>query len=365
MPTMRINIGPIHPSTHGVLKFIASVDGDTIKNIETHVGFLHRGVEKLVENRMYMQNPSFLEKMDYVAPLSWDDLYVNTVEKVLGMEVKITAQYVRTILLEFQRIASHLLWLGTFCNDLGQMFTLFMWTFRERDLILKLLEDISGGRMFYVNIRLKGLNKKLPKDFKSRSYNLIEYLEKQILTYPDVLDSNPIFMERTKGVGILKRDLAIAQGVSGPVLRASGVEYDVRKANPYYIYDKIKFKIPTQIKGDVYSRYQVRFAEMLESIKIIKQALDKMPEDNDVVGLPIKLICPQAKPEIIMNNAELPRGEGIIYMVPDKQKPYRMYLRTGTYTNTAILNKLCKNIKYANFFSILGSMDLVVADIDK
>lgn len=365
MPIMRINIGPIHPSTHGVLKFIASVDGDTIKSIETHIGFLHRGVEKLVETRMYMQNPSYMEKMDYVAPLSWDDLYVNTIEKILGMEVKITAQYVRTILLEFQRIASHLLWLGTFCNDLGQMFTMFMWTLRERDKILKLLEDVSGGRMFYVNIRLKGLNKKLPKDFKQKAYDLTEYLEKQILSYPDLLNSNPIFMERTKGIGILKKEDAISYGVSGPVLRASGVEYDIRKNNPYYIYNKLKFKIPTQINGDVYSRYQVRFEEMLESIKIIKQALDKMPEDNDVVGLPIKLIGPQANPEIIINNAELPRGEGIIYMVPDKQKPYRMYLRTGTYTNTSILEKLCQGIKYADFFSILGSMDLVVADIDK
>lgn len=365
MPMMRINIGPIHPSTHGVLKFIASVDGDTIKSIETHVGFLHRGVEKLVETRMYMQNPSYMEKMDYVAPLSWDDLYVNTIEKILGMEVKITAQYVRTILLEFQRIASHLLWLGTFCNDLGQMFTMFMWTLRERDRILKLLEDVSGGRMFYVNIRLKGLNKKLPKDFKQKAYDLIEYLEKQILSYPDLLNSNPIFMERTKGIGILKKEDAISYGVSGPVLRASGIEYDIRKNNPYYIYNKLKFKIPTQINGDVYSRYQVRFEEMLESIKIIKQALDKMSEDNDVVGLPIKLIGPQANPEIIINNAELPRGEGIIYMVPDKQKPYRMYLRTGTYTNTSVLEKLCQDIKYADFFSILGSMDLVVADIDK
>ncbi len=365
MPVMRINIGPIHPSTHGVLKFVTYVDGDTIKNIETHVGFLHRGVEKLVENHMYMQNPSYLEKMDYVAPLSWDDLYVNTVEKALGLDVKITAQYARTILLEFQRIASHLLWLGTFCNDLGQMFTMFMWTLRERDQILKLLEDVSGGRMFYVNIRLKGLNKKLPEDFKQRAYDLIDYLKKQILSYPDVLDANPIFMERTKGIGILKKEDAIMHAVSGPVLRASGVNYDIRKINPYYIYNKLNFKIPIHIKGDVYSRYRVRYEEMLESIKIINQALDKMPEDNDTVGMPIKLIGPQAKPEIILNNAELPRGEGIIYLVPDKQKPYRMYLRTGTYTNIAILNKLCKGIKYADFFSILGSMDLVAADIDK
>ncbi len=362
---MRVNIGPIHPSTHGVLRFIADVDGDTILNVETHIGFLHRGVEKLCENRMYMQNPSYMEKMDYIAPLAWDDLYVNTVEKALGVEVKPTAQYARTILLEFQRIASHLLWLGTFCNDLGQMFTMFMWTFRERSHIIKLLEDVSGGRMFYVNIRIKGLSRKLPEDFKDRAYKLIEYLERQIRSYPDVLDSNPIFAERTKGIGTISRNEAIERGVSGPVLRASGVEYDVRKANPYYAYDKVRFRIPIETAGDSYSRYRVRYNEMLESIKIIKQALDKMPDDNDVVGLPVKLIGQPAKPDIVINNAELPRGEGIIYMVPDKQRPHRIYLRSGTYTNISVLESLCKGIKYADFFSILGSLDVVAADIDK
>lgn len=365
MPSMRVNIGPIHPSTHGVLHFVADVDGDTIRNVETHIGFLHRGIEKLCENRMYMQNPSFLEKMDYVAPMAWDDLYVNTVEKALGAEVKPTAQYVRTIMLEFQRIASHILWLGTFCNDLGQMFTLFMWTFRERSHIIKLFEDITGGRMFYANIRVTGLNRKLPEDFKERAYKLTDYLEDKIRSYPDVLESNPIFMERTKGVGVIKREDAISHGVSGPVLRASGVEYDVRKAHPYYVYNKLKFKIPTEAAGDAYSRYRIRYREIFESIKIIRQALDKMPDDNDVVGLPIKLIGQPAKPDIVVNSAELPRGEGLVYLVPGKQKPYRIYFRSGAYTNLSVLESICNNIRYADFFSILGSLDPVAAAIDK
>ncbi len=365
MATMRINIGPIHPSTHGVLRFVTDVDGDTIKRTETHVGFLHRGVEKLIENRMYMQSPSFMEKMDYIAPLSWDDLYVNTIEKAMGVNVKETAKYARVILLEFQRVASHLLWLGTFCNDLGQMFTSFMWSFRERDRIIKLLQDVSGGRMFYVNIRITGLNRKLPDDFKDRAYSLADYIEERILAYPDVLDSNPIFMERTKGIGVISKDNAIKYGVSGPVLRASGVGYDVRKANPYYIYEKVKFNVPTEMSGDAYARYRIRYYEMLESIKIIRQALDAMPEDNDVVGMPIRLIYPQPNLTPIMNNAELPRGEGIIYMVPDKTRPYRIYLRSGTYTNIAILDKITENIKYADFFAIMGSLDLVASDIDK
>ncbi|MEM3884076.1 MAG: NADPH-quinone oxidoreductase, partial [Methanothrix sp.] len=256
---MRINVGPIHPSTHGVLRLVVDVDGDTVVDVNTHIGFLHRGVEKLMETRMYMQNPSYTEKMDDVAPLAWDDLYVHAVEIAQGKEVKEAAQYARVILDEFQRIASHLLWLGTFCNDLGQMFTLFMWTFRERAEIIKFLEDISGSRMFYVNIRVGGLWKPLPKDFKERAYRLADYIEEHISQYPEVLDKNPVFSERTKGIGKLKLDDAINMGAAGPTLRASGLEYDVRKAMPYYIYDKIKFNVPTRSEGDAYARYKVRF----------------------------------------------------------------------------------------------------------
>src|ERR1700691_1267814 len=172
MATMRINIGPIHPSTHGVLRLVVDVDGDTIENIEPHIGFLHRGVEKLMETRMYMQNPSYTEKLDYIAPLSWDDMYVSAVEQAVGIAVKEKAQYARAILLEFQRIASHLLFLGTLCNDTGQLLTVFCWAFRERAQVIKLLEDVSGGRMFYVNLRLGGLYQDLPADFSKRAAKL-------------------------------------------------------------------------------------------------------------------------------------------------------------------------------------------------
>lgn len=365
MSYMRINIGPIHPSTHGVLRLLVDLDGDTVKNVEPHIGFLHRGVEKLMETRMYMQNPSYTEKLDYVAPMGWDELYVNSVEMALNSKVKEGAQYARMILLEFQRIASHLLWLGTFCNDVGQMFTMFMWAFRERAKVLKLLEDVSGSRMFYVNMRIGGLMRQLPPDFSARAYALTDYLESHIKEYPDVLDSNGIFMERTKGIGKLSNEDAINWGVSGPVLRASGIEKDVRKDRPYYFYDKIKFNIPTSTQGDAYARYKVRYLEMLESISIIRQALEMMPENSDVAGMPIKLIGPQAKPDIIINRRELPRGEGLIYMVPDKQRPYRIYLRSPTYTNLQVLPYISKDIKLADLFSILGSLDIVMAEIDK
>ena len=313
MAVMRINIGPIHPSTHGVLRLVVDVDGDTIKNIEPHIGFLHRGVEKLMETRMFMQSPSYTEKLDYIAPLSWDDMYVAAVEQATGIEVKEKAQYARTILLEFQRIASHLLWLGTLCNDSGQLLTVFCWAFRERARVIKLLEDVSGGRMFYVNLRLGGLYQDLPKDFSERSSKLLDYLEEKIKGYPDVLDGNPVFIERTKGIGKLSAEDAINYGVTGPVLRASGIAHDTRKSKPYYVYDKVKFNVPVGRDGDNFDRYEVRYKEMLESISIIRQLLTMMPEEGDVKGMPIKLIGPNAKPDPVIVERELPRGKGDIY----------------------------------------------------
>ncbi len=365
MPITRINVGPIHPSTHGVLKLVVDLDGDTVRAIEPHIGFLHRGVEKLMETRMYMQNPSYTEKLDYIAPLCWDDLYVSAVEKAIGIEVKERAQYARMIMLEFQRIASHLLWLGAFCNDSGQMLTIFCWAFRERAKVLKLLEDVSGGRMFYVNLRLGGLNRELPPDFKERSGQLTDYLERMIKGYPDVLEGNPVFMERTRGVGVLSRADAINYGVSGPVLRGSGIREDARRSKPYYFYEKVKFNVPKGSRGDNFDRYRVRYEEMLESISIIRQLLDMMPEAGDVQGMPIKLIGPNAKPDTVMISRETPRGEAIAYMVPDKQRPYRISFRSPTFINLAAITKLTENVKFADIFPILGSLDLVFGEVDR
>lgn len=365
MSIMRINVGPVHPSTHGVLRLVVDVDGDTIVDVEPHIGFLHRGVEKLMETRMYMQNPSYTEKLDYVAPLGWDELYVSAVEQATGTAVKERAQYVRMILLEFQRIASHLLWLGSYCNDIGQLFTAFMWAFRDRQQVLKLLEDVSGSRMFYVNMRLGGLNKELPPDFMDRAFALTDYLSKRMPEYHDLLEENPIFMERSKKVGVISAEKAIALGVSGPVLRGSGVREDVRMSSPYYAYPKMKFQIPTGTHGDAFDRYRVRVSEILQSISIIRQALDAMPPDGSILGLPIKLIGPNAKPDTIVMSRELPRGEGLIYMVPDKQRPYRISLRSPAFINLSALPTMAKGLKFADLFSVLGSLDVVFAEIDR
>ncbi len=361
---MQINIGPIHPSTHGVLRLKVDLDGDTIKRAEPHIGFLHRGVEKLMETRIYMQNPSYAEKLDYIAPLAWDDLYVSAVETATHTEVKEAAQYARVILLEFQRIASHLLWLGTFANDLGQMYTVFMWAFRDRAKVLKLLEDVSGGRMFYVNLRLGGLARELPPDFKERSRKLIDYLERAIPKYKDFLNGSSVFLERTKDVGIIKREEAINWGATGPVLRASGVDFDARKKNPYYMYKNLGIRIPVKTNGDAYDRYRVRYEEMLESLRLASRALDEIP-DTSVAGLPIKLVGPNAAEETVIVERELPRGTGILYMVPGKQKPHRIAFRAPSFINLSILPKLCEGARFADLFSILGSLDIVMGEIDK
>lgn len=360
----RINIGPVHPSTHGVLRLVVDLDGDTIENVETHIGFLHRGVEKLAETRMYMQIPPYTEKLDYVAPMSYDEAYVSAVEGALGIEVKERAKYVRTILLELQRIASHLLAIGTMCNDLGQMFTVFMWTFRDRDMVLKLLEDAAGGRMFYVNMRLGGLVRDLPVGFEDEALATMRYIEKRITEYEHYIERSPVFTERMKGVGVLDTQTAKNLGVTGPMLRASGVDYDVRKNSPYYVYDKLGFTPQVLTAGDNFARYKVRILEMKESVRLVKDALRELPE-GDAIGMPIKLRSPDVKNKVVMVSRELPRGECMIYMVADPQKPYRLAIRSPSFINLAALSYMAKGHRLADLFSILGSIDVVMACVDR
>ncbi len=364
MAITRINIGPVHPSTHGVIRLEVDVDGDTIVNVEPHIGFLHRGVEKLVETRMYMQNPPYMEKLDYVAPMSFNEAYVAAVESALGIEVKERAQYIRTILLELQRIASHLFGIGAMCNDLGQMFTGFMWGFRDRDMILDLLQEAAGSRMFYVNMRLGGLNRDLPPQFKEHTLKTMEYMDKRIGEYERYIEKSPVFKERMNGVGVLTAEEAKALGVSGPVLRASGVDYDVRKNNPYYVYDKLHFNTKMLVAGDNYSRYKVKILEIKESIRIIVAALNSMPE-GDALGMPIKLRTPNAVNRITTINRELPRGEVFMYLVADPQKPYRLSIRSPNFINLAALKHMSKGARIADLFAIMGSLDLVMGGVDR
>ncbi len=359
-----INIGPIHPSTHGVLRLVAEIDGDTVVRVEPHIGFLHRGVEKLVETRMYMQSPPYMEKLDYVAPMAYDEVYVAAVEKALGVDVKERAMYVRVVLLELQRIASHLLWLGTMANDLGQLFTVFMWAFRDRDMVLRLLEEAAGARMFYVNMRLGGLIRDLPEGFQEKADEVLDYLDKRVKEYEDYLEKNPIFMQRMRGVGILSREDALNLGVTGPVLRGSGVKYDVRKNSPYYVYDKLYFEPQVRNEGDCFARYKVRMLELRSSIRLARMAMEKMPA-GDAVGMQIRLILPEAKNRIVTVNRELPRGECFMYLVADPQKPYRLSIRDPSFINLAAFGELAKGARTADLFAILGSLDMVMGGVDR
>ena len=366
MALTRINIGPVHPSTHGVARLVVDLDGDTIVNVEPHIGYLHRGVEKLVETRMYMQSPPYMEKIDYVAPMAMDELYVATVEKALGIEVSEKAGYARMILLELQRIASHLFWIGSVTNDLGQSFTGFMWGFRDRDIILRLLEDATGQRMFYVNMRLGGITREFPRDFEENTIKTLEYLEKRMKEYENFIEKNPIFIQRMKGVGILNIDDAINLGVTGHVLRASGVKYDVRKNNPYYNYETLNFHPKILSDGDNLSRYRVRIMEIGESIRIIRDSFYKLQNAHgNVVGMPIKLVSPKPVNKIAMVNREAPRGEAMMYMVSDDQKPYRLSIRSPTFINLAALNHIAKGHRLADLFSIFATLDMVMSDVDR
>ncbi len=360
----RINVGPIHPGTHGVLRLLVDVDGDTIKKVEPHIGFLHRGVEKLVENRMYLQNPVYMEKLDYIAPLAFDELYVSAVEAAMGIPVKERAQYIRLIQLELQRIASHLLWLGTLANDVGQLFTIFMWAFSDRDKVLRLLEESAGTRMFYVNQRMGGLIRDQPPDFAEHAAPLLDYLDQRIAQFQEVLEKNPIFTERMKGVGVLNREDAIRFGVTGPTLRGSGVDYDTRSNQPYYVYKKLNFSPQTRGEGDAFARYKVRMLEMKESIKLVRNALKSMPE-GDALGMQIRLINPVPKNRVVTVSRETPRGEGMMYMVADPQRPYRLSIRSPSFINLSVLNHIAKGHRFADLFAILASLDPVMADVDR
>ncbi len=364
MTVTRINVGPVHPSTHGVIRLVVDLEGDTIVNVEPHIGFLHRGVEKLAESRMYMQIPPYMEKLDYVAPMSYNEAYVATVETAMGIQVSERSQYIRVILLELQRIASHLLSLGTLCNDIGQTFTAFMWAFKDRDIVLDLLQEATGSRMFYVNMRLGGLREDLPADFSEHTLNTMDYLEKRIPEYVAYLEKNPIFTERMKGIGVITRDEAKQLGVTGPVLRASGVNYDVRRSNAYYVYSKLHFTPKSLQDGDNFSRYKVRILEIQESVRLVKSALKALPEGN-AKGMQVKLRSPNPVNRISVVNRELPKGECMMYMVADPQKPYRLSIRSPSFINLAAINHMAKGERFADLFGILGTLDIIMGCVDR
>ncbi|MDQ2885593.1 MAG: NADH dehydrogenase (quinone) subunit D [Chloroflexota bacterium] len=386
---MTINMGPQHPSTHGVLRLILTIEGETIIKAVPDIGFLHTGIEKTAEAKTYHQALVLTDRMDYTTPLNNNLAYSLAVEKLLGIEDEINdkIKYVRVILAELQRISSHLVFLGSSALDLGAQ-SVFLYCFREREVIMDIFEYISGVRMMTSYICPGGLQAEVPAGFDAMVRSFLDYFPPYLQEYHDLLTNNPLWQERTKNVCILTKEDAIAFGTSGPVLRGSGFVWDIRKAFPYSGYEQFDFDIPVGTNGDVYDRYMVRMLEMEESLKIIRQALDGMPTgyyrvDNKKVTAPPKWQITGSMEALIHHfkfftegyrppqgevfvRTESGKGELAFYMVSDgSAKPYRMHVRGPSFANLQALPRMIEGSFLSDVVAAIGSLDIVLGEVDR
>lgn len=357
-----LNMGPQHPSTHGVLRVKLKLDGERVLGSECIIGYLHRGVEKIGESRTYPQFAPYVDRTDYVAAVSNGLGYCQAVEILLGAEAPPRARWVRTILTELQRIASHLLWLGTHALDIGAMTPVF-YCFREREEVLKIFEKYCGARLTTHAFRIGGLLYETYDGFEEDVRKFCRYFPGKVAEYEELLTGNRIWIDRTKGVGVLTAEDAIDMGVSGPVLRGSGVKWDLRKAQPYAAYDEFDFEIPTGENGDTYDRYLVRMEEMRQSVRIIEQAIETLPE-GPIAARVGKILKPP--PGEVYHAIEAPKGELGYYIVSDGSiYPYRMRIRPPSFINLAALNKMIKGSLIADVVAIIGTLDIVLGEVDR
>ncbi len=360
---MLLNMGPQHPSTHGVFRLVLWVDGEKIVDSEPHIGYLHRGSEKLCEGEQYAQIITLFDRMDYIANFNNELAFCMAVEKLMGLEVPERAEYARVILCELNRVASHLLFVATMGLDAGAM-TPSMFCFRGRERIQTLFEAVSGARMMHNYFRVGGLKEDLPDNFEQLMADLLPLIEGDVEESDKLLTFNEIFLVRLKDVGVISADDAIDFGLTGPCLRASGVNYDLRKAAPYSVYDRFDFEVPLGLDGDSWDRHYVRVQEMYQSLRIIRQALEQMPKGNVASSLGRRLIRPP-KGEVFMR-AENPRGEIGVYLVSDgTDKPYRVKVRPPSFCNLSAIKHLLKDAWIADAVVILGSLDIVLGEVDR
>ena len=359
---LEINMGPQHPSTHGVLRVRLKLDGERVVDAESIIGYLHRGVEKIAENRNYIKCVPYFDRTDYIAAVSNVYGYVLGVEKMLGIEVPERARRIRIMMTEFNRIASHLLWLATHAIDIGAM-TVFLYCFREREEVLKLFEAIFGARLTTHAFRLGGLWLDMPPGFEAACRKFIDEFPKRVDEYEQLLTRNRIWLERTKGVGVISAEEAIDWGLSGPPLRGSGVDHDVRKLRPYGGYEQFQFDVPMGKNGDTYDRYLIRLEEMRQSRRIITQILDDLPEG------PIRGRAPKIpKPPVgeYYSGIESPRGELGYYIVSDgSPQPFRLRIRPPTFISLQALRRLVRGHLVADVVAIIGTLDIVLGEIDR
>jgi NADH-quinone oxidoreductase subunit D len=357
-----INMGPQHPSTHGVLRVKLHLDGEKVIGSECIIGYLHRGVEKIAEHRSYQQFAPYVDRMDYVAAVSNGLGYCEAVEKLLEVEVPPRAKVVRTILTELQRIASHLLWLGTHALDIGALTPIF-YCFREREEILRIFEKYCGARLTTHAFRIGGLQYEVYDGFEEDVKRFLADFDRKIDEYEALLTTNRIWIERTKGIGVLSAQDAIALGVTGPVLRASGVQWDIRKAFPYAAYDRYDFKIPVGSHGDTYDRYLVRMEEMRQSRRICLQAIEDIPS-GPILGKVGKVMKPA--PGEVYHSIEAPKGELGYYLVSDgTTQPYRVRIRPPSFINLQAFDAMVRGHLVADVVAIIGTIDIVLGEVDR
>jgi NADH-quinone oxidoreductase subunit D len=357
-----LNMGPQHPSTHGVLRVILKLDGEKVLGTECIIGYLHRGVEKIAENRTYVQFNPYVDRMDYVAAVSNGLGYCLAVEKLLNTEAPPRAQYLRVILTELNRIASHQLWLGTHALDIGAITPLF-YTFRDREEILKIFEKYCGARLTTHAFRIGGTQYEAYEGFEKDCLAFCDFLLPKIDEYETLLSTNRIWVERTKGVGYITEKDAIALGVTGPVLRASGVRWDLRKAQPYSAYDKFDFDIPIGLNGDTYDRYIVRIQEMRQSVRIIRQAVEGLPTGPIMAKIPKVLKPPVGE---VYHSIEAPKGELGYFIVSDgSTQPYRIRVRPPSFVNLQALDIMVRGALVADVVAVIGTLDIVLGEVDR
>ena len=385
--TMLLNMGPQHPATHGVLRLLLELDGEIVVNCIPDVGFLHTGIEKNMEAKTYQKAEVMTDRLDYMNTVGNNLAYCMAVEKLVDLDVPPRAQALRVILTELKRLSSHLVWIGTHALDLAAM-SMFMYAFREREIILDILELVSGQRMMTTYIRPGGVWRDVPVEFEDAVRSFLKMFPKRIDEYEALLTKNPLLLDRLLGIGYLTKEQALSYSVTGPILRASGVDWDLRKKRPYMGYEQYDFNVPVRTEGDNYARYLVRVQEMRESMKIIQQALDRLPMGP--VRSSNRKFVPPPRSEIgtsmealihhfklwtegfdapkgsIYQAVEGPRGELGVYLEGDGgPKPYRVHMRTPSFDNLAALPVMSKGHLVADLIAIIGSIDFVLGDIDR
>src|SRR5919106_3859790 len=357
-----MNMGPQHPSAHGVFRMILTLEGETIVGVDPVIGYLHRCHEKLAETLTYVQYPTIASKTDYVSAMTAELAYVAAVEKVGKIDVPRRAQYLRVLAAELQRIASHCLWLGTWCMDMGGALgggaTVFLYAIRERELVLDLFEALTGARLLYGFHQVGGVRYDVPAGWAERCRRTVDVIERRLDEYEAMLEDNAFFLVRTQGVGVISRELALDVGVCGPLIRGSGIGYDVRRAEPYSSYEEFQFAVPVQTAGDCFARYRVRMVEFRESLMIVRQALDRLPEGPISSRPGLKSVAqtriPKGEAYVRVEGA---RGEVGCYLIADgSAKPYRMKWRGASFSNLAVLPHIIPGHKVADVVAVIGSV---------